>query len=323
MGINVLRLRVFRAVVEHGSFSGAAASLGYTQPAISHHVAKLEQELAVQLLERTPRGLRITPPGEALLRHADAVLARLDDAEREVRAIAGLSAGSISLAAFPSAAATFVPIAISAFRKRHPDVRIDLIESEANVSVQCLLAGDHDLVVSYTYPQIATQLDARLATDLLFSDAMAVAVPKAHALAERERIHLTDLAEEDWITPHESGCREATIQACRMVGFTPRVVSQTDDYMAMQGLVASLIGVAIMPRLVSAIHLHRGIGLRPLTQRHLTLDVSVATRANGYRSPATLEMTRLLKEAVGALSTELPLDRRAAETSRARRKQAV
>jgi DNA-binding transcriptional LysR family regulator len=308
MPVDVARLRVFHAVVEHGSFSKAALALGYTQPALSHHVAKLEQELGVQLIERTPpRSLRVTAPGRALLRHAEAVLARLDDAEREVHAVAGLKAGSLALSTFPTAAATFVPTAIGVFRRRFPEVAVEISEHEPHSSIPRLAAGEFDLALSYEYPSVATRVDPRIETEVLFSDPMAVLLPSDHPLANEDSVQVGELAEEGWITPHDSGCRNAILQACRSVGFTPRVASQTNDYMAMQGLVAAGVGIALVPWLVAAIRVHPDTVLCPLNDGALIRVVMIATRVEGYRSPGAEILTSIFGDVIDTMSSELPL----------------
>ena len=103
--LDVKRLRVLREVAAHGSFSAAAESLAYTQSAVSQQIAALEREAGTVLVDRNARGVKLTDAGEALVRHADAILARLADAEAELEAIAGLRGGRLRLVAFPSAGA--------------------------------------------------------------------------------------------------------------------------------------------------------------------------------------------------------------------------
>src|SRR5271155_5267474 len=107
--LNVARLAVLRAVARHGSFSGAAEALGYTQPSVSRQVATLEAETGTVLVTRAPQGARLTDAGEVLVRHADLVFAQLEEAETELRAVIGLEGGRLRLGTFSSAAATIVP----------------------------------------------------------------------------------------------------------------------------------------------------------------------------------------------------------------------
>src|SRR3954447_25350425 len=128
--LDVRRLKVLREVAARGSFSAAAESLSYTQSAVSQQIAALERECAAKLLERGPRGVRLTDAGRALVQHADAILARIDDAEEELAAIAGLREGRLRLASFQSAGSTLVPRAVAAFRDRHPGVELAMVQAE-------------------------------------------------------------------------------------------------------------------------------------------------------------------------------------------------
>src|SRR5947199_7740568 len=113
--LDVRRLRVLREVATQGSFSSAAESLDYTQSAVSQQIATLEREAGTLLVDRSARGVSLTDAGEALVRHADAILARLAEAEAELGAIAGLRGGRLRIVAFPTAGATLAPRAIAAF----------------------------------------------------------------------------------------------------------------------------------------------------------------------------------------------------------------
>src|SRR5438067_13713722 len=109
--LDVRRMRVLREVAAQRSFSAAAKKLGYTQSAVSQQIAALEREAGATLIERNPRGIRLTDAGEALVRHADKILARLAQAEAELDAIAGLKGGRLRLASYPTAGATQEPAA--------------------------------------------------------------------------------------------------------------------------------------------------------------------------------------------------------------------
>src|SRR5918997_2049924 len=116
------RLKVLREVATRGSFSGAAEALSYTQSAVSQQIAALEREAGVTLVHRGPRGIRLTEAGDTLVRHADAILTRITDAETELEAIAGLRGGRLRLATFPTAGAPLIPLAVAAFHERHPGI---------------------------------------------------------------------------------------------------------------------------------------------------------------------------------------------------------
>ena len=122
--IDAAGLRVMRAIAEEGSFTAAALALGYSQPAVSQMVKRLEQRTGTVLVEKVGRSVRLTEAGAVLARHATPVLAALDAAEEEVAAIAGLRSGRVRLMAFPSSSVTLVPRALAAVRAEHPDIAL-------------------------------------------------------------------------------------------------------------------------------------------------------------------------------------------------------
>src|SRR3954466_7592806 len=125
--LDVRRMRVLREVAVQGSFSAAAESLSFTQSAVSQQIAALEREAGTILVQRGARGVRLTEAGEALVRHTEAILARPDDARAELEAIAGLRGGRLRMAAFESAGATLMPLAIAKFRERHPGIELTMV----------------------------------------------------------------------------------------------------------------------------------------------------------------------------------------------------
>ena len=146
--IDAAGLRVMRAIADEGSFTLAALSLGYSQPAISQMVRRLEQRTGTVLVERVGRNVRLTEAGQVLARHAVGVLAALDAAEEEVAAIAGLRAGRVRLMAFPSSSATLVPRALALVKERFPQIKVTFTEAEPPESLAALRAGECDLAVA-------------------------------------------------------------------------------------------------------------------------------------------------------------------------------
>src|SRR5260370_14118896 len=147
--LDVRRLRVLHEVGQRGSFSAAAESLGYTQPAISRQIATLEAETGMTLVRRLPGGVRLTDAGRVLVEHTETIMARLTEAERELRALAGLEAGQLRLATFATAAATIVPMAIAAFGERHPAGDLEVVMIDPPGSIPLLRAGDLDIALSH------------------------------------------------------------------------------------------------------------------------------------------------------------------------------
>src|ERR671927_683113 len=176
--LDVKRLKVLREVANHGSFSAAGEALGYTQSAVSQQIAALERETGTTLVQRNARGVRLTQAGEALVRHAEAILARLAEAEAELEAIAGLRGGRLRLAAFESAAASLMPLAIAAFRAAHPGVELSLILAEPDQSAPMLKAGELDLAIGFD-SRVRGVVDG-IARQHLLSDPMFLVLPADH-----------------------------------------------------------------------------------------------------------------------------------------------
>src|SRR5213592_4848584 len=218
--LDVRRMKVLKEVAAERSFSAAAQKLGYTQSAVSQQIAALEREAGATLIERNPRGVRLTDAGEALVRHADKILARLAEAEAELEAIAGLRGGRLRLASFPTAGATLLPRAISEFSGRHPAVELSLAEAEPHESLPRLKAGELDLIMVNDSALARDDDDVEL-THLL-DDPLYLVLPPDHALVSRRRIRFEDLATEPWIHGTQiCACTRQIQNACASAGFEP------------------------------------------------------------------------------------------------------
>jgi DNA-binding transcriptional LysR family regulator len=299
--LDVARLRVFREVAARGSFTAAANALHYSQPAVSHHVARLEEELGVQLLVRQPRGLSVTPSGEQVLRHADAVLDRLDAAERELGDLAAAATATVRLAAFPSAATTLVPETVAALARRYPEITLDVVQADPDESLAALRDGVHDIALTYDYPLMDREPEPELEYELLFEDYLLLALPAGHPLADEPSADLAALADEAWVAPNPCLCRDALEATCELRGFKPNVVSQTNDYLAMQGLVALGVGVALIPRLALSAGVRDGVVLRPLEDPALVRTTSIVRRSNGHQPLAAEPLRGILRDIVPTL----------------------
>jgi DNA-binding transcriptional LysR family regulator len=293
--LDVRRMRVLREVALKGSFSAAAESLSFTQSAVSQQVAALEREAGAVLVERSARGVRLTEAGEAVVRHAEGILARLSEAEAELEAIAGLRGGRLRLAAFESAAATIMPVAIARFANSHPAVELSMTLLEPEDAVAALRAGDLDLAVTFGAGKPEDREGDGVAHHHLLEDPMYLVLPCNHPLARKRGVRLADVAGEPWIGgAPDCECNRLISQACMRSGFDPRIAFETDDYAAVQGFVAAGVGVSLIAEL----------GLRPVRDdivvRPLGRETPVrqiyATALTGYRSPATVAMIELLRE---------------------------
>ena len=296
------QLRVLAAVAETGSFSGAAARLSYSQPAVSRIVAALERELGAVLVERECRPVRLTDAGAALVRHADDMFAWLSSARSEIEAITQVEAGSVSIGTFSSAGTTFVVDALCDFRKRHPGVRVSIGEgSMPSALVRRLRAGDFDLAVVFDYPAAGADIGAGLELHHLMDVPWDIVLHPSHRLARRNRVRPADLADEDWLLPDfgpDSPSLRLINRMCAPAGFEPRVAFRINDCHMNQALVAAGEGVTTLPRLLLD-PLHPGVVVRPVEGDAPTMRVAAVRLPTRYLAPAVAEFLAALKDAAG------------------------
>ena len=321
--LDVKRLRILREVAGRGSFSAAADALYMSQSAVSQQVATLEREVGMPLLARGPGGPRLTDAGEALMRHADAVISRLEEAERELSEIGALASGRLRLASFPSASATLVTQALSEFRSRFGGISLHFSELEPEESLPLLRRGDLDLAVTFDYPGLSSEHDRDLDRTELLTESMHVALPRTHRLAGARSVDLAEFADGPWLCgTRPSSCAEVVILACRDAGFEPRIDFESDDYTVLQGFVAGGLGVTLLPDLAVAT-LHPDVVVRPIEPEPPLRRVWATTRPAGSRSRATEAMVEILRAHGGRIAATVSRAATAASSRRRARSEPV
>ena len=303
--LDVRRLRVLHEVGRRGSFSAAAAALGYTQPAISRQIALLERETGTTLLERHAGGARLTDAGEVLARHAERILAHIQDAQDELDELLGLQAGRLRMSTLTSAAPTIVPLAIVEFRKRLPGVELSVSMVDPSGVLPLLQSGEIDLAL--TNDETHFELTDVEAVHL-FDEPMLIALPAAHPLASRRSLTLSDLADERWMLGTTAACPDATrfIHRCHASGFEPDIAFHNDDYTAILGFVAAEVGVAPVPEMVARFSQH-DVSFHSLRSERLTRPI-LASLPTGYRPRPASAMLEVLRDVADRWVAERPSD---------------
>jgi DNA-binding transcriptional LysR family regulator len=315
--LDVRRLRVLHAVSAYGSVTAAATALGYSAPAVSQQLAALEREVGMRLTERVGRGLELTPAAMILVGHTDVLLARLESAEADLAALKDQVAGQVSLAAFPSAAASFVPAAWAALASAAPQVRLDLTEMEPEESLPAVLRGETDVAVAHEYDLLPRPLDPLFERRELRTDPVLLAVPAGHPLAAAGApVPLEALSGLPFLAPRDStSCAEMIQRACARAGFVPRVVARASDFAVLLSLVAAGAGVTLVPAL-AAPHRPEGICfLEPETP--VTRQIFAVSRRGGDRKPAVRVVLDALAHEAAKPDTGSPAARPHTESLRA------
>jgi DNA-binding transcriptional LysR family regulator len=298
--LDLRRMRALREAAAQGSLSAAAASLSFTQPAISQQIATLEREAGIRLIERGTRPVKLTDAGTALLAHIEAVFARLDDAEQELAELKGLRAGRLRLASFPTGFATVVPRALAAFAERNPDVRVSVADAHLDGLIGLLGSWQLDLALIYEHEALP-EPEPELDRVYLFDEPFELLVPRVHRFAGRRTLRLEQLREEPWIGGiADSSYQRILEHSWESAGFEPRVAYRTEDYRAVSAFVAAGLGVALLPRLALAA---AAVDAKPIAiaPRPPLRRISAARLAKSFRSPATEAMIRVLTETTTAL----------------------
>jgi DNA-binding transcriptional LysR family regulator len=295
-------LTTFREVALRRSFSEAAAILGYTQPAVSQHVSRLEATLGVRLLEREARGVRPTPAGELLLTRAAALLDAARRAEDDVREAAGAGRPTVRIGAFATLAGGLLPEATRDLRARRPDLRLEVKVLEPEESIDALLADRLDVATIIDSELLPLGVRPGVEHVHLCDDPLFVVMGSDHPLAGRASIGLEELAGEGWLMPDVGGtCPDSNIvlRACREAGFEPDIRLAFDDYPALQGMAAAGVGVALIPSLATS-NLRTDVKVVPLRGHAPARRIGAAIRI-GEGNPAVEHVLEALRAAGRAL----------------------
>ena len=287
--LDLQTVRVVRQVAEHGSLTAAAEALGYSQPAVSQQLRRFEERTGIALVERVGRGIRLTQSGRVLARHANAVATALEAAAGELAEIRGLRAGRERLVAFPSASASLVPRLISALGAAHPGVAVTYVEAEPPEAVAAVRADRADLAITFSYPgdrddphrASARGLDVRAFGE----EPIRLVLPEGHPAAASDVVELAALRDDPWIAGCPR-CRGHLLELADAAGFTPRIAFETDNFVAVEGMVAQGLGVALLPALaLAASPRHPEVVTRPTAGADVR-SLHLVTARGGERVPA-------------------------------------
>jgi DNA-binding transcriptional LysR family regulator len=293
--LDVRRLATLREVVRRGSFSAAGEALALTQPAVSRQVSLLERQLGTPLVTRTRQGVHATDAGRVLVEHADALLARLELAEREVGELAGRRGGRVRLGVFFTAAAHLGPELRGRTERAYPDILVEWELADRGAALGGLLAGELELAIVFEHPFEPSPPSPEVEIVPLLDEPLFVILPPGHDLARRRRVRLAELAGETWIHAHDGAAARLVDHIFRTAGLAPKVVraGRGDEPVDSQGLVAAGMGIGVTHAL--GIWMSRSdVVARRLADgpvRHIQ-----AALLRDHRAPATLAVLDILRE---------------------------
>lgn len=243
------RLRYFIALAEELHFGRAAARLDIAQPPLSRQIAALEQDIGVQLIDRSRNQIRLTQAGETLANSARFLVDRLDSTYREVRLVGEGSAGRLRVAFVGSASFGVLPTLIKSYRSHYPDVDLALSAMNNAALHSALIQREIDIAVAR--PNLG---DEELRSEKLIREPLILAVPDNSDLITRPQIRLSDASNHTFVLyprrPRPSYA-DQILDICRQEGFEPKKLELAQDYQTAISLVSVGVGISVVPKSVS------------------------------------------------------------------------
>ncbi|BBY77998.1 LysR family transcriptional regulator [Mycolicibacterium parafortuitum] len=242
-------LRVCREVALLGSFTAAARSLGYSQPAVSRQVAAMEAAVGYRLFARAVRGVSLTPAGTVVIEHAARILGATAALRHDVDGLGERLAGRVAVGAFPAAMSVLVPRTAAQLAGDYPALAIGLTEGPSRTLVRDLRAGRLDIAVIATGPGLPDYDLDGLVQHRIYAGDMCVAVPADHRLAGLGRVPVRELTDEQWIAGAGSA-GDPQFTAWPTLD-EPNIRHRVVGWPARLGLVAAGLGICVMPELAA------------------------------------------------------------------------
>ncbi|MDQ7806485.1 LysR family transcriptional regulator [Amycolatopsis sp. A133] len=284
--LNLVQLKVLAAVARHGSVTEAARELHYSQPSVSHHLARLETATGARLVQRAGRGIRLTAEGRLLADRAAEIVGRVDAAAGELAAQVGLRTGRVRLAANASALSTLVPEAAASLARAHPGLELSLADRHPVEALEMLRRGEIDVALVFQHAGAPLEEEGfrfrHLADDPI------------HLISRRPADTLPAHREAAWIGGCDR-CRAELTAICAGAGFGPRIASSSDDMVVVQSLVAAGLGVATLPGLALKAHRRPDIHATELAGVHRRIHA--ATYGDPPDPPAVAAVLAALTQA--------------------------
>jgi DNA-binding transcriptional LysR family regulator len=305
--LSVNRLKMLREVAARGTIAAAAEALFLSPSAVSQQMAVLEREAGVSLLERSGRGVRLTDAGRGLVANAEHVLAALEHAEADLAYASQGIVGHVRVSAFPTAARNVLVPALVTLRKRHPNLRISMIDLEPEESVPALKARELDVVLTYEWDLLPTLEDAGVEREELFTEPVYLVLPLDHAAAShRGPITMAEFAEEEWIVGRDStSMLDLVSAAARRSGFEPKTDFHSMDFEVIIAAVAAGLGVALGPALALVGDVSH-VAVRDLADLDLNRSIWAAIRRGSGHNPGIAAVLTALREAAETTACQLP-----------------
>lgn len=274
------QIKYFMEVAKEEHVTEAAYRLHVAQSAVSRQIAKLEDELGVELFLREGRNVKLTYAGKIFLQHIESAMNEIDKAVAAVNDYLNPETGKIRLG-FPNSLATkTLPRVISAFRKQYSDIGFDFHQGSNKELKELVQEGEIDLAFVSPVPEKTADID----THVFFSERMRVLLPSQHPLAKQEKVNLREMKDDQFVLFRTGyDMRKLVLEACQQVNFEPHVGFESEDIYTIKGLVEAGLGVTLLPETLL-------VDQTPLGTVSLPISVPMIARTVGVIITTAREM---------------------------------
>ena len=243
--MNLRSLQYFVKLADIRHFSKAAQACFVSQPTLSTQIMKLEEELGVQLVERTPKNIMLTAVGKEIAERARLVLSDIDQIKAVARRAGDPADGNLRLGLFPTLAPYLLPHVVPVIRRRYPNLRLQLAEEKTDNILKMLQQGELDAALL----ALPVSVDG-MELEILFKEPFVLALPGNHALRDKSHIDLDDLNGSELLLLDEGHClREHALEVCALAGAHERVDFHATSMETLRQMVAANVGITLMPLL--------------------------------------------------------------------------
>lgn len=287
------QIQYFIEVAKREHVTEAAHSLHVAQSAVSRQIANLESELGVQLFVREGRNVRLTQVGKIFLDHMKIAMMEIEKAKQEISEFLEPEKGTIHVGFISSLAAHTLPTVISAFRERYPHIDFQLRHGTIRHLTHAVIKGEIDL--AFVGPVPTNEKDIQ--SHIFFVEPVMALLPTSHPLADQPSLRLSLLRDDSFILfPSGFVLREIVIDACKQMGFKPRISFEGEDIDAIKGLVAAGLGVTLLPEITLLDSTPRGTVKIPISEPNVTRTAGVIIPNNRELAPSEKLFYEFMKE---------------------------
>jgi LysR family hydrogen peroxide-inducible transcriptional activator len=287
--MEIHQLRYFVAIVDTGTFTGAAKKCFVAQPSLSQQIIKLEDELGQKLFHRLGRRVELTEAGDFLVEKARRILLEVENTQNELKEAEEGGLKKISIGSIPTVAPYLLPRVLMACRAQYPELQVEVLEDFRSVLTTAVIEGEVDMAIVSILSE-----DERLSHEPLLSEPLVLALPPDHWLVEKPEISIDDLKKESFILLGEAS--SLTFRVRRFLGdndFEPTIVARCSQMKTVKSLVSCGLGVSIIPRMTVE---EGSLVFRSLTDVNPMRDLVMIRHKRRYLSKSVRQFMDLVLE---------------------------